>query len=210
MKRFVILALIIGFALLAEAAMAQSPVQIVEQLIADVSRKHSVQPVADHLDWQGAFKAMDPAMKEQMGFKSVEDFKKHELEAYSNSGEQVRESINRAIKSSDPRQKAILEATKEHLDTSLENQKAEADKAYIRTHYSVGKSKIDRDTAQVDLVKDVDGTITTQTLDFVQVDGNWKLKSGAAFNPSGSKGPPSQSMLGPSVSSPDESVVRPF
>ena len=189
---------------------ADSPVQITEELIVEIGRAQSLDPVIDKIDWQGAFATMDAARKEQMGIKSAEDLKKKEVEAYKEVGGQAKTSVVLALKKADAAHASVLNTMNERLAASLEKQKAEAKDAFSATSYSVGKSDIGKDTAHIELIKQRDGRSTSQTLEYVKVDGNWKLSSGAPFNPKASSRGPGEigRLLGTSIASPNEALLR--
>ena len=190
-------------------AFADEPAKIAQALIDQMGQKQSLEPAAETIDWQGAYEAMDPAVKAQMGIKSPEDLKAQQLNGYKNIGGEVKTSVDRALKNADPQKAKILEVMQQRLQKSLDEQSAKAKQDFAETTYVVGKERINNDTAEVEVLKGRGESQSTVTLQFVKRNGTWKLKSAAPLSPNGNGGDEAVTgLLGPSVASPNEAIVR--
>ena len=193
------------------AALAQTPLDITERLIAQVKAAQSMSPVIDAIDWEGAYKAISVPEKQALGYRSVQDFKRDEIDNFENSGAKIEDILNSAIKNSakqnsGPQHEAALETAKGKLDSSLKNQADAVKQAFSDTTYAAGDSNLGATTATVKLSKTKGGDSVTQTLEFVKVEGSWKLKSGAPFNPTSTGSTAQGGLLGPRILSPGLAV----
>ena len=192
-------------------ASAETPSEITQRLIKQLESKQELAPAFDYVDWEGAFKQVDPALKARMGLRSANDYRNQEVERY-NGQDKISQGLDSAISTADPEHKKRLTEMKEHLSKSLDNQKAETEKAFAETEYTIGDETIDGDTAEVKLIKKRNQSVNTDTLEFVKSGGNWKLKSAAPLNPTSPVGGKDmqRGILGPPVAMPTEGIVRPF
>lgn len=193
------------------AASAQTPVEITEEIIRETKKNKSIDAALDHIDWEGALHSLEPAERKQMKFSTAEKYREYQLDVYRGNSAKVAEGLDRALSTAaDPKQRAILEATKEQLDNELSQQRTHAEQAFSKTTYTIGSSTTGTDTAEVELIKHYNGRQTRETLRFKRVEGAWKLQSAAAFNPRAGDSTASTELLGPPASSPDSTIVRPF
>ena len=213
MKRLTVYLIAAAISFAPARAYAESPKEIALQMIASMQKHLNLDPVIEKVDWQGAYKNMDPAQRQQMGFNSPDDLKKYQIENYKGLGDKVREGVQNGRKTAKGKEAVVLQRMNERLDDTLNKQQEQSRKDFLQTKYAIGKENVGADTAEVEIIKTRGESSVTQTLEFVKVEGNWKIKSAAPLSPSAT-GKPGESapdgLLGPSVASPDSVVVRTF
>ncbi len=209
MKYATCLIAFLATALLPLEVRAQTPTELTHELIAKLQKSQSLDPVIEEVDWSGAYDSMDPEQRKEMGLKSAEELKASQIENYRGMGTKVKGSVERALKNVPPEKVAVLEAMQERLNASLAEQEEKAKSDFSETSYAVGDAKVGETDAQVEIVKTKGETVTKSTVEYIKVNGKWKLKSAAPLSPSatGAKGEPGN-LLGPSISSPDAVVLR--
>lgn len=210
MKTKFVIACCVFSLVLPSFARAESPIDIANRLIVELQKKQSLDPVIEQVDWQGAYEKMDPEQKKQMGIKSPEDLKALQVENYRGIGGKMKGSLEKAFNSAPPDQAALLKVMNDRLDSSLAEQKKKSEENFRQTSYSLGEAHVGENDAQIEVVKTVGERVTTSTLEFVKVKGDWKLKSAAPLSPdattSDTGGP--GNLLGPSIASPNTALIR--
>ena len=194
-------------------AFAQSPVEITQEIIKQLKETQTMDAAIEHIDWEGAYEQLPEEQKKVMKLKSAEDVKESELRNFQSDGPDALDALNKALAAATGDERKRLESMKDRLTESLARQEADNRTAFIRIGYKIGKSSIDGDKATVELIKTLEGGKKEfDNLEFRKINGSWKLKSAAAFNPApgwgGKTG--SSSVLGPPIADPSEGVARIF
>ncbi|MFN8391227.1 MAG: hypothetical protein U0136_13125 [Bdellovibrionota bacterium] len=206
-RYFLLLAAIVAVPL-SSAVGQQSPVEMTQRLISQIQSQRGLDAVIDDLDWDSAFAHMDPEMRKQMSINSPDDLKRQQLESYRGMPDKVAASLHSAAANATGSQAAILQTMNERLSKSVEEQNAKAASDFGETEYSIGKSSVHDNTAEVEVIQKRGETVSTGTLEFVRSGRTWKLKSAAPLSPTGGPAPLPNQLLGPPVSSPNEAVLR--
>lgn len=158
-----------------------SPHRVAQEIVNKIKSSKSLEGAYDYLDWERAAEDYSQDIGTSVSEKS---FRKSQIAASNEDATRMKESLEKTLAKTNGPQKARLKKMKVHLDKSLREQEDSKRSFFSSTNYLIGESSIEDDSATVPVTKITsDGESIKELLQFRLVNGEWKIKSLAFFNP---------------------------
>jgi len=174
--------------LFSTSAFAASPKATVEKMFAEIKAAKSMVAIVEHVHWKTMYETFPPEERRVAGADSPEKLKAHFREFFTNPGKRMRQMMEIQLASMPAEQSAAVRAQLDQQMPQINALAKEQNAKMLKTVMKVTGSKVEGDTATVNVSATRDGETKTDTITLKKYGKRWMLPNLAALGQSSGKG----------------------
>lgn len=156
---------------------ASTPEAVLQEIVDKMKAQANPSPVVDYVDWNEAYKSIDPKHKEAMKVDSPEEMKKIYRNILENPASAMKAQFEERMKQVPEAQRPMMEQSLAAINKMIEQKEQEIKQRIVETDYEVGKSVIEGNTARVKLKQTYKGETKEEEVNFIKSGDTWLLPS---------------------------------